>query len=143
MAYFPTVLIYRKRISFYQPVTAVRLEDISDFLELTNKKTYQSNSSSLCRISAHNKGDVNHNPSLKSCMVRVPGSVNSKNGKEVEVVQEWNKARPSIVPLLGIFYSWLATKKIVEYKRIKSYRKNSTGITRTDKMNLDFENKTP
>ena len=46
-----------------------------------------------CRISADNKADVNHNPSLKSCMVRVPGSINSKNGQEVRIIQEWDGNR--------------------------------------------------
>ena len=65
---------------------------------------------------ADNKADVNHNPSLKSCMARVPGSINSKNGEEVKIIQEWDGNRPSIVPLLGIFYSWLATRKIIAEK---------------------------
>ena len=31
-------------------------------------------------------------------------------------MQEWNRERPSIIPLLGIFYSWLATRKIIAEK---------------------------
>ena len=55
-------------------------------------------------------------------MVSVPGSINSKNGQEVRIIQEWDGKRPCITPLLGIFYSRLATRKIIAEK---SQRSNS------------------
>ena len=33
-------------------------------------------------------------------MLRVPGSINSKNSAEVKIIQEWNGQRPNIKPLM-------------------------------------------
>lgn len=40
--------------------------------------------------------DPNHLPSIKSCLVRVPGTINSKNGEAVRIVQKWDGNRPTI-----------------------------------------------
>jgi hypothetical protein len=49
-----------------------------------------------------NKADPCHTKGLsfKNCMVRIPGSFNSKNGaeeEEVKIIQRWNGFRPSII----------------------------------------------
>jgi len=36
---------------------------------------------------ANKKGDPQHNPTVSSCLVRVPGTLNSKCAREVEIVQ--------------------------------------------------------
>jgi Primase X len=116
-AYFPTVLFTGSGYHIYQPVTAIRLEDISDLAAYRQSGDLSKQFLRfVAEYLADDKADANHHPSLKSCMVRIPGSINSKNGKEVKLVQEWNGVRPSIVPLLGIFYSWLASRKIIEEK---------------------------
>ncbi len=35
----------------------------------------------------NNKGDSNHKPSFNSCLLRIPGTFNSKNGSEVKIIQ--------------------------------------------------------
>jgi hypothetical protein len=69
--------------------------------------------------------------SFRNCMVRVPGSFNSKlvqlnekgeivlipESAEVKIMQEWNGVRPSIKPLLSEFYIYLADSKIKEIHR--------------------------
>ena len=67
-------------------------------------------------------------------MVRVPGSINSKNGQEVKIIQEWDGNRPSIVPLLGIFYSWLATRKILA-KKIQRSDSKFRALISSNKIN--------
>jgi hypothetical protein len=57
-------------------------------------------------------------------MLRIPDSINSKNGERVKIVQGWNGIRPSIISLLGIFYSWLASKDLEEQTSIKKYSKS-------------------
>jgi hypothetical protein len=49
------------------------------------------------RCLSANKSDPNHNPSFASCLTRVPGSKNSKNGETVKILQRWNgvRARPT------------------------------------------------
>jgi hypothetical protein len=33
------------------------------------------------------KGDSQHNPTINSCLVRVPGTINSKCGQEVKIIR--------------------------------------------------------
>jgi hypothetical protein len=57
--------------------------------------------------------------SFNDCMLRVPGSINSKVNKEVRIVQKWNGVRPSIKPLLYEFYIHVADAKLMEIQGIK------------------------
>ena len=43
---------------------------------------------------SNDKADKNNFPGLKSCLLRVPNSINSKYNTKVKVVQEWNGYRP-------------------------------------------------
>ena len=120
----PSVLFTGSGYHVYQPVHSVRLHEVGDFTKFLIRKEELANG--FLRVAENyisgGRKDPNHNPSLKSCMVRIPGSINSKNGQEVRIIQEWDGQRPCIAPLLGIFYSWLATKKIIADK---SQRSNS------------------
>jgi hypothetical protein len=65
-----------------------------------------------------------HNPTVKSCLVRIPGSLNSKCIAEgldawVKIIQRWDSIRPSIQPLLRDFRSWIIQKKIDDIKELK------------------------
>ncbi len=60
-----------------------------------------------------------HNPTVRSCLVRIPGSLNSKRvakgqDAEVKIIQKWDSTRPSIQPLLIPFKTWLTQKRIDE-----------------------------
>ncbi|MDQ3903427.1 MAG: DNA primase noncatalytic subunit PriX, partial [Thermoproteota archaeon] len=60
-----------------------------------------------------------HNPTVKSCLVRIPGSLNSKclakgEDAEVKIIQKWDSIRPSIHPLLIPYKTWLTQKRIDE-----------------------------
>jgi hypothetical protein len=58
------------------------------------------------------KNDPSNHPSVNSCLLRVPGSINSKNNKVVEVVQLWNSIRPAANSMLFDFQIELAAKKL-------------------------------
>jgi Primase X len=62
--------------------------------------------------------DSQHNKtlSLKNCMLRIPGSINSKNGQHVRILQFWNKSRPNIRYLLEDFYIHLCDQRIQELR---------------------------
>jgi hypothetical protein len=125
----PTVLFTGSGYHIYQPVESLRLEDVNDFAESYDPSRQFLKFST--EYLADGKADPNHNPSFRSCMLRIPGSINSKNGNEVKVLQKWNGQRPSIVPLLGIFYSWLATNKAeqeVRFSSFSSYKLDRTSI---------------
>ncbi|CAN5719968.1 hypothetical protein BH23THE1_BH23THE1_35140 [soil metagenome] len=50
------------------------------------------------------KGDPKHNPSIYSCLIRIPGTINSKNNEKVKIMQEWDGievvANPLVLPFL-------------------------------------------
>jgi hypothetical protein len=75
------------------------------------------------------KGDPQHNPTIGSCLVRIPGTINSKCGQIVEVVQRWDGQRPAINYLLREFRRWLIDEKIERRRQMNS------GATRVKMIN--------
>jgi Primase X len=74
------------------------------------------------------KGDPQHNPTVNSCLVRVPGTINSncKEEEEVKVIQKWDGNKPRINYLLRDFRRWLINEKIAQQKlssKVNSRRK--------------------
>ena len=67
-------------------------------------------------ILSNNKADYAHNVtvSFKNCMLRVPGSINSKNRQTVKLLQLWDGHFPKINPLLADFYIYLCGQRIKE-----------------------------
>jgi hypothetical protein len=94
----------------YQPFDLPVLEEESIFRFFDNPST------EFIRYAAqrwtNGRNDACNNPSVKSCLLRVPGSINSKNLKTVELVQDWNDRRPAANKLLFDFYIKLAAKKL-------------------------------
>jgi Primase X len=88
------------------------------------------------------KSDSNNNPAFKSCLLRIPGSYNSKyieqdrGTAEVKVMQRWDGFRPKANPLYYHFYIYLADKKLKEFNmqtnKTESYRGNT--ITWIEKL---------
>jgi hypothetical protein len=67
------------------------------------------------RYLSGNKQDNGHHPAIKSCMLRIPWSINSKCKNEgldpeVKIIQKWNGYRPDYRLLLGSFYADLVGK---------------------------------
>ena len=69
------------------------------------------------------KNDPCNHPSVNSCLIRVPDTVNSKNNKVVEVVQSWNKVRLAANSMLFKFQIELARRKLAH----KSMRQRGKG----------------
>jgi hypothetical protein len=55
--------------------------------------------------------------SFKNCMVRTPGSYNSKNNCQVRIIQRWDGQRPCINWILRDFRRYLIQKKIMPEKK--------------------------
>ena len=95
----------------YQPIDLPVLEEESIFRFFDNPST------EFIRYAAQRwtdgKNDACNKPSIKSCLLRVPGSINSKNNKIVEIVQDWNGKRLEANKLLQDFYIKSAGKKLV------------------------------
>jgi hypothetical protein len=111
----PTVIWSGNGYHVYLPVQAFVLESESVFSDLVkgsecSRKFLQFAERFLSRAKAdecHSKG-----LSFKNCMVRIPGSINSKNSEAVRIVQEWNGIRPAINWLLCDFRRYLIQDKI-------------------------------
>jgi len=114
---FPTVIWTGNGYHIYQPMDSVILEQYSQF------EAFENPSLKFLRFAEHyltsGKSDPSHNPSFRSCMLRVPGSYNSKysEGKnKVRIIQKWDGYRPPINLLLDSFHVYLLDQKIKEVK---------------------------
>ena len=96
-----------KGYHIYLPVSILVLEQESLFEDI---EVYDPSRRFMQWAEQHltnNKADPCHSKgvSFNNCMLRIPGSINSKVGKEVRIVQKWNGVRPSIKPLLLPIFS--------------------------------------
>ncbi|MGI9009739.1 MAG: hypothetical protein ACR2F1_00945 [Nitrososphaeraceae archaeon] len=125
---YPTVLFTGGGYHIYQPVYCkTALENVIQFNEFDRP------SEQFIRFAkdnlSHGKADKNNNPSLKSCLLRIPGSINGKclvdnrnkrlsGNFRVKILQKWNGVRPNIPrELLYDFHTYLNQKKSIERLR--------------------------
>jgi hypothetical protein len=123
----PTVLWTGNGYHVYQPVSGFILEEYETFYKFT--KYFDKDLTSMFIQFAEEyftdyTADRLHNLTIKSCLVRIPGSLNSKNvDKEkyavVKIIQKWDNMRSSIQPLLRDFKRWLIQKKIDDMEQLK------------------------
>jgi len=75
------------------------------------------------------KGDPKHNPSIYSCLIRIPGTINSKNNETVKIVQKWDNIEVDAKPILLPFLDHLIQLKIEdeELKKIKPHTSDFIG----------------
>lgn len=117
----PTVLWSGKGYHIYLPLDSIVLENESLFEDIEvydpSRKFMQWSEQYL----SDNKADPCHSKgvSFNNCMLRVPGSINSKVNRQVTIVQRWNGVKPSIKPLLYCFYIHLADTKLREVQGIR------------------------
>jgi hypothetical protein len=122
----PTVLFTGNGYHVYQPIKLPVLERESLF------EIFETPSTQFIRYAAKKwtggKNDPCNHPSVNSCMVRVPNSINSKNGKTVEVVQWWNGVRPAANGMLFWFQVHLVDAKLkYDYKHGRGLAKALAG----------------
>ena len=132
----PTVLWSGNGYHIILPVQCPReLERIQEFQEF-NKP-----SEGFLRFAkdflSNNKADKSNYPSFRSCLVRIPNSLNAKclirgeslENSKVKIIQKWDGYRPPIKELLYDFRRFLIQKKIDDYyykqKMLKTKNKNN------------------
>lgn len=133
----PTVIWSGNGYHILQPIKALVLESESAFVSFTNPSMKFLRFAE--RYLSNNKADQCHRNSLsfKNCMLRIPGSYNSKcvlrnNGiadssTEVKIVQRWDGRRPAINYLLCDFRRYLIQEKIdIAFKDSKLKRKKES-----------------
>lgn len=60
----------------------------------------------------NNKHDPQHRPSVNSCLLRVPGIFNSKNGQQIRVIQQWDGKKAAIQYMLRNFRRYLIQERL-------------------------------
>jgi len=73
-----------------------------------------------------------HNPTVKSCLLRIRGSQNSKcieneNDRQISIIQKWEGKGPPILPLLRDFRRW-PIQKLLQLLKLKRREKKLQDI---------------
>ena len=116
---YPTVLWTGNGYHIYQPLEGFVLEEIDIFAEFVapNGKDLTSKFMEFSEdFLTSRRGDPQHNPTVNSCLVRIPGTINSKCKEEVKVIQKWDGHRPPINYLLRDFRRGLINEKVEKQK---------------------------
>jgi hypothetical protein len=116
---YPTVLWTGNGYHIYQPVEGFVLEEIDIFAEFVapNEKDLTSKFMEFSEdFLTSRRGDPQHNPTVNSCLIRIPGTINSKCNEEVKVIQKWDGNKPPINYLLRDFRRWLINEKVEKQK---------------------------
>lgn len=94
----PTNLWTGNGYHIYQPIDGIMFEKqnvFSKFLLFVDNKDL---TSVFLRFAeaffSERTSDPNQMPSIRSCLLRIPGTINSKNGEEVKIIQKWEGQRP-------------------------------------------------
>lgn len=101
----PTVLWSGRGFHIIQPIDCpVNLDNIKEFAGMTenpNNKFLQFAE----RYLSNGRCDRANNPAMRSCMLRIPHSYNTKNKAEVTIIHRWDGHRPDYRLLIGSFYA--------------------------------------
>ena len=115
----PTVIWSGNGYHVYQPVEAFIFEEQELFGKF--KQPSRGFLQFAERYLSNGKMDEchNHTMSLNNCMLRIPGSYNSKSEtpKKVEIIQERDGNRPDIKPLLYPYYLYAQDRRIKDLQK--------------------------
>jgi hypothetical protein len=125
----PTVLWTGNGYHIYQPVEGFILEQeevFAKFIDPNGKDLTTKLMQFAEDFLTNKKGDRQHRPSINSCLVRIPRTLNSKCGQTVKVVQRWDGQRPAINYLLRDFRRWLINEKLEQSRYAKRAHSETT-----------------
>ncbi len=135
----PTVLWTGNGYHIYQPIDGMVFEEFQvfyDFLPYLDKDITTEFLRFAEKFFTNGKSDPNHLPSIKSCLIRVPGTINSKNGEVVSIIQKWDGNSPSIKWINEDFRHYLIQKRIDKIKqKEKRQKKSSSSYNHHNKSN--------
>ncbi|MGA9843677.1 MAG: DNA primase noncatalytic subunit PriX [Nitrososphaeraceae archaeon] len=145
----PTVLWTGNGYHIYQPVSGFLLEEYETFYEFT--KYLDKDLTSLFIQFAEeyftdHTADRLHHPTVKSCLLRIPGSLNSKciskeQDAEIKIIQKWDEKRPSIKPLLRDFRRWLIQNRIDDIEELRKREKKHGRFQIVTSENQEYKNR--
>jgi hypothetical protein len=123
-----TVLWSGNGVHICRPVQSIVLEQESEFAQFDQPS--QTFLKFAAQFLSNDKSDTNNSPALKSYLLRITSSYNSKYVEqskgiaEIKIIQRWDGYRPKINPLVYHYYICLADGKLKDF--------NNTGKTRTE-----------
>jgi Primase X len=127
----PTIIHSGNGYHFIQPVEGVVLETESIFAELCENPSNKFHRFAE-KFLTNNNSDPAHNPTFLSCMLRVPGSINSKNMAQVRIIQRWDGIRPAINWILRDYRRYLIQERFEEMGT-ESNRSHSNYVHQSNK----------
>ena len=140
---YPTVLWTGNGYHIYQPMKGFLLEEEEVFTKFTgdcNKDLTSIFMQFAEEFFTNKKQDAQHAPTIKSCLLRIPYTLNSKckgeeiRAGEVKIIQKWDGNRPSINYLLRDFRRYLINERIKEVKRQKQSKNYSQDTSRSNNI---------
>lgn len=156
---FPTVVWTGNGYHIYQPIEAIILDQQEIFskdwfpnlFSLTGKYSNWFVSEVFLKYAeiffTSGKADPLHKPKYKTCLIRIPGSYNSKlikQGKlleeaEVKVIQQWDSHKIPIQSMLRDFRRWITQEEInqrLQNNENKKFHRNRSSIAAN--INIDW-----
>jgi hypothetical protein len=137
----PTVLWTGNGYHIYQPMTGFILEEeqiFAKFIDPTVKDLTTKFMQFAEEFLTNKKEDPQHRPSINSCLVRIPRTINSKCGQIVKVVQRWDGQRSAVQYLLRDFRRWLIDEqmkqRLIDSKRARTQTANPKTIAWIEKL---------
>jgi hypothetical protein len=133
----PTVLWSGRGYHVIQPIHCPQsLEEIKELAEYEPDSTSTRFLQFAERYISLNKCDKSHHPAIKSCMLRIPHSINSKCKEvgldpEVKIIQKWDGQRPDSRLLIGSFYADLIEQQQRQRQWNETGDNNDNGPSRS------------
>jgi hypothetical protein len=140
----PTILWTGNGYHVYQPIDGIVFEKFKvfyDFSPYLDKDLTTEFLRFAERFFTDRRSDPQHLPSIKSCLVRVPGTSNSKNGEQVRLVQRWDGKKPKIHWINQDFWFHLIQKridKIEEKKRAMKTKSRMNPFVRSSTSRIEW-----
>ena len=136
----PTILWTGNGHHIYLPIKAFVLEEEEVFAKFQHGNSHgPSFSTKFIRFAeayfTNKKHDTLHRPSVNSCLLRIPGSYNSKNGEQVRAIQQWDGKKSAIQYMLRNFRRYLIQEKLDEVNE-QSKKKNRPSNNNNTSSNI-------
>ncbi len=139
----PTVLWTGGGYHIYQPITLYDPDGkegkkrypldytapFNEFLPYVNNDLTTEFMRFTAKYFTNNQKDPKHNPSTKSCLIRVPETINSKYNFKIGIIQKWDEKEADANPIATYFQDNLNQRKS-EHKKRTIDKLNYSGISK-------------
>jgi hypothetical protein len=139
----PTVLWTGGGYHIYQPIKIVTkdqkkqpletVKELEEFIPFVRNDLTTEFIRFAEKLFTNEKGDPKHNPSINSCLIRIPETINSRYNEKVNLIQKWDGIEAIANPLVLPFLDYLIQLKI-ENEELRKRKQNSDSIRNSNKI---------